>query len=208
VAAASSGADAIGINLLAGPRRVDIEAACEIVRAVPPFCTPVALVRLEHDQLEGDVLELLGRGWVSHLQLYGEITPNGVARLRDDGFVPLLVHYVAPNRFPDDVDAVLAAMEESQPAGIVLDAHDPERLGGTGQPVDWAALAAARAAGRFASWPPVVLAGGLTADNVAQAVRTVQPWGVDVSSGVEHTLGRKDPAKMRAFVANVRAAAI
>jgi len=204
LAAADAGADAIGINLVAGPRRVDTDQAAAIAQALPPFCTPVALVGLEHGQLSGEVLELLGRCWISHVQLYGDVTPNAVASLRQDGFHPLLVHHVTAELFPTDMDAKLAAMAEAPPRALVLDAYDPDRLGGTGQPVDWSMLAEARVAGRLTAWPPVVLAGGLNPGNVANAVRTVHPWAVDVSSGVEATVGKKDPAKMRAFVAAVR----
>lgn len=208
VAAAEAGADAIGINLVGGPRRVDVDTAGDILAAIPPFVTPVALVDVERENLASDVLELLGRAWVGHVQLYGAVTPGAVARIREDGLMPLIVHHVRPDRFPADLDATLAAMRASAPAGIVLDAFDPNRLGGTGQPLDWRELAQARAEGRFRDWPPVVLAGGLTAANVAEAVRTVQPWAVDVSSGVESAVARKDPAKMRAFVAAARGAAL
>jgi len=206
VAAADAGADAVGINLVGGPRRVDLDTAAAILAALPPFCTPVALVDVERDNLASDVLELLGRAWVACVQLYGAVTPGAVARMREDGLLPLLVHHVVPDRFPDELERALAAMHTCQPAAIVLDAFDPQRLGGTGQPLNWKELADMRAEGRFAAWPPVVLAGGLTPDNVADAVRTVQPWGVDVSSGVESSVGRKDPARMKAFVAAARGA--
>jgi len=203
-AAADAGASAIGVNLVDGPRRVSVDAAAEIVRALPPFCTAVALVAIERGNLAGDVFELLGSCWISQVQCYGDVSPDAIARLRLDGMLPLIVQPVVPGRFPDDVDATLAAMPAGAPAAVVLDAHQPGRLGGTGQTTDWEAIAAARRAGRCAHWPPIILAGGLNPDNVRAAIDTVQPWGVDVSSGVEKSVGRKDPARMRAFVAAAR----
>ncbi|MCB0071276.1 MAG: phosphoribosylanthranilate isomerase [Caldilineaceae bacterium] len=85
--------------------------------------------------------------------------------------------------------------------GLLVDAYDPAEYGGTGKKADWHAAAALAA-----QHPGLLLAGGLTPDNVAAAVQTVQPWGVDVASGVEAAPGRKDHAKVRAFVAAAKAA--
>ena len=85
-------------------------------------------------------------------------------------------------------------------AAILVDAHDPVTVGGTGRTIDWDAARA------IAATRPLVLAGGLTPENVAEAVTLVAPWGVDVASGVEHAPGVKDAARVRAFVQAVRAA--
>ena len=103
-------------------------------------------------------------------------------------------------------DAAQAAREAAVYAragtpGLLVDAYDPAEYGGTGKKADWHAAAALAA-----QHPGLLLAGGLTPDNVAAAVQTVQPWGVDVASGVEAAPGRKDHAKVRAFVAAAKAA--
>jgi phosphoribosylanthranilate isomerase len=87
------------------------------------------------------------------------------------------------------------------PAAVLVDAHAPGRYGGTGQTAPWDLLA------DFRPGVPLILAGGLTPDNVAEAVRIVRPYGVDVASGVEQSPGHKDPDRMRRFVANAREAA-
>jgi phosphoribosylanthranilate isomerase len=83
---------------------------------------------------------------------------------------------------------------------VLLDAHDPVTIGGTGRTIDW------QAARAIAMTRPLVLAGGLTPDNVGEAVACVAPWGVDVASGVERSPGIKDRSRVRAFVEAVRAA--
>jgi phosphoribosylanthranilate isomerase len=99
----------------------------------------------------------------------------------------------------------LKTLEELKPYATdawLLDAHAPGKYGGTGQTFDWRIAAQATQLGK-----PVFLAGGLTPDNVGEAVTSVRPYGVDVSGGVEAAPGRKDPAKVRAFIAAVRQAA-
>ncbi|MCX7924898.1 MAG: phosphoribosylanthranilate isomerase, partial [Fimbriimonadales bacterium] len=101
-------------------------------------------------------------------------------------------------------DDALQMMQEWSPYAerFVLDTYHPHQLGGTGATHDWQ-----RAAALCAQAPkPVLLAGGLTPDNVAEAVRTVRPAGVDVSSGVEAQPGRKDPQKLKAFIRNAKSA--
>lgn len=206
VAAAAAGADAIGLNFVGGPRQIDTAQAALILRELPVFCTPVALVDVTHGDIPDDLLELLGRHWVSHVQLYGRVAPDTLVRLRADGFQPILVQHVVPGRFPNDIAALLVEVLDAPPAAVLLDAYREGQMGGTGQTLDWQVVADARAAGAFRVWPPIILAGGLNPENVAEAVRTVRPWGVDVSSGVESSVGRKDVAKMAAFVANARSA--
>lgn len=128
-----------------------------------------------------------------------EPTANALRWLPD---VPLWAAF----RFPPDLSAddALRVLERWSPYAerFVLDTYHPRQLGGTGATHDWR-----RAAAICQGAPkPVMLAGGLTPENVAQAVQIVQPAGVDVSSGVEAEVGRKDPVKLQAFIANVRTA--
>ncbi len=207
IAAAVAGADAIGLNFIGGPRRIDVDSAAAILQALPAFCTPVALVDVSLGDVPADLLELIGRHWVSHLQLYGDVGAGTITRLRADGFHPIIVHAVEASTFADEIGQRLATMSTALPAAILLDAHVPGLAGGTGRTADWQAIAAAREAGAMQTWPPVMLAGGLNPENVAEAIRQVRPWAVDVSSGVESAPGRKDPEQMTAFVARAREAA-
>lgn len=205
---AAAGADAIGLNFVAGPRQITLEAAPEILAAVPPLVTPVALVTLQEDgDLPGDLLELLAMHWVSHVQVYGQVTPQAVVRLIRDGFRPLVVGHVRDRSFAEPVSRLVAACGAHGPAGVVLDAFDSRRAGGTGQSFPWDWLAEAREAGELDTWPPIILAGGLCPENVAEAVARTRPWGVDVASGVESEPGRKDPDKIAQFVLAARSAA-
>jgi phosphoribosylanthranilate isomerase len=207
LAAVDAGADALGLNFVGGPRRIDIDTAASILQGLPPLVTPVALVRLEDGVVPRAVQPLLTEFRVRHLQVYGTLTPAGLTHLTRQRFVVMPVMPVRDEEFEAGAREWLATGAE-RPGAIVLDAFDPSREGGTGLTFPWAWLAAARAAGRLAAWPPIVLAGGLRSANVGEAVRIVQPYAVDVSSGVEFEgqSGRKDPQLMRAFVMAARSA--
>lgn len=204
-----AGAAAIGLNFVGGPRQLTLEHAAEILEHVPPLLTPVALVRLEGDTLADDLLELLGQYWVSHLQVYGAVRPQGLVSLAGNGFKTLPVLAMR-----DEGSLALARPwvdlpAGSRPAAIVLDAYDPHRAGGTGQAFQWDLVTQAQRAGRLDGWPPIIIAGGLHPGNVAETVRLMQPYGVDVSSGVEveGSSGRKDPTRVLDFTRNAYAAA-
>ncbi|HSW44247.1 MAG TPA: phosphoribosylanthranilate isomerase [Phycisphaerae bacterium] len=208
LAAAEAGADAIGLNFVGGPRQIQPEYAGAVLEALPPLVTPVALVRLQGGAIPDELLELLGRHWVSHIQVYGDYEAEHLTILADDGFRPMPVVAVADPAFAVDAGERLGLSGDGRPSAVVLDAHDPSREGGTGRSFPWGWVRDAQFAGQMPAWPPIILAGGLRPDNVAEAVRTVHPYGVDVSSGVEvegHP-GRKDPAGMREFVRQARAA--
>jgi len=175
--AAECGADALGFIAVPESKRfVAPEAVAQLVREAPPFAMTVA-VALDH--------ATASRYPVSLAQLYEPpFTNSGVPCLR-----------VFRLRDQSVAEEALA-----WPGPILLDAFADGALGGTGQRVDWR-LAATLVRDHA---QPVVLAGGLTPENVAEAVRTVRPYAVDVSSGVESAPGIKDPAKVRAFIAAVR----
>lgn len=178
------GADALGLVFYGkSPRCVSPEQAREIVSALPPLVTTVGLfVNHPSDEI-GDIARFCG---LDVLQLHGDEKPDQ-CRLW-----PWRVIKALRIRDKDSL-AELAAYRVS---GLLLDAWQPEHYGGTGQRFNWQlAVAAARQR-------PIILAGGLTPDNVAEAVRTVRPYGVDVSSGVESAPGRKDPELVAAFIRN------
>ncbi len=181
-AAVAFGADAVGFVLWpSSPRRTTIGVAGAIVRDLPPFVTPVGVfVNPSADDIAAaaDVGMRLA-------QVHG-VVPPGPVRL------PLLraVHL--------HVDGAGRIEPEVTDGTVLLDAHDPVRHGGTGQTVDWVAARAVAARRR------IVLAGGLTAGNVSDAIKMVIPYAVDVASGVETEPGIKDPVKLRAFIDAVR----
>jgi phosphoribosylanthranilate isomerase len=136
------------------------------------------------------------------IQLHGDEPAEAVAEV---SFAPI----IRARRFDDRGVAGLAAdLDECRAAGrcpnaILVDAHTPGRYGGTGETVSWVRLADHR---KWLGDTPLILAGGLTPDNVAEAIRIVRPHGVDVASGVETAPGKKDPHKVRDFIAAARSA--
>lgn len=185
-AAAHAGADAIGLVFYEGsPRHVTPARAAEIVAALPPCVSVVALfVNAPRTQ----VRHVLDTVPVDLLQFHGEETPGDCR-----GFGR---RYLKAIRMRDDVDVATQARRYHDAAGLLLDAYAPNRHGGTGMRFDWARVP------RDLDLP-LILAGGLTPENVAQAVRQVRPWAVDVSGGVEAAKGIKDETRMRAFVRKV-----
>jgi phosphoribosylanthranilate isomerase len=198
--AALAGADAVGLNFHPeSPRYVDYPLAAAILRVLPPFVEPVGVfVNLSLRQI-CEHIQPLGR--LRTVQWHGEAANREVV----DSY-PL--HYVPafPVRDPGSIRAIVRYLDACRalnrlPSAILVDAHVPGRHGGTGRTAPWELLAS------FRPGVPLVLAGGLTPENVAEAVRTVQPYAVDVASGVESGPGRKDPNKVWQFIDNARAAA-
>jgi len=196
-AAAQAGADAIGLNFVSGPRMIDTVRGDGIVEALPVFCTAVALVDLSDAPRAETVLDFARRHRVSCLQVYGTGGSDRVARLRTEGFRVLMACPVRSDELAKTVTDLLAGTA-TQPDAVVVDAHHPHLGGGTGRSLDWRVVG--EAIRRHRQWPPIILAGGLTADNVADAVRLARPYGVDVSSGVESAPGQKDSQQMVRFV--------
>ncbi|HUT37542.1 MAG TPA: phosphoribosylanthranilate isomerase [Planctomycetota bacterium] len=186
LAAAEAGADAIGLVFAESPRRVGVAQAQAILAALPPFVTPVALFVNESPATILTKCELLG---IRTVQLHGDEPPD-VARA--------LGGLCVIKAFRISGEADLEALTGYPAAAYLLDSKVAGRRGGTGVALDWALAARAVGLGR------IILAGGLTPDNVAEAICRVRPYGVDVSSGVESAPGVKDAAKLRAFVAAAR----
>jgi phosphoribosylanthranilate isomerase len=186
-AAAALGADAIGLVFhAASARAVEPAQAREIWAALPPFVTVVGLfVDPDPARVQGVLAELR----LDALQFHGDECPADCVRYG----LPFLK--AVPMATATDVAAYAATYPEA--SGFLLDSHGAGRSGGSGESFDW---------GR---WPqdldrPLVLAGGLGPDNVAEALARTRPYGVDVSSGVERSPGIKDPAKIAAFIDEVR----
>ena len=185
-AAAKAGADAIGLVFYPpSPRFLSVERAREIRDALPPFVQTVALF-VNADAAQ--VAQVIGRVHPAMLQFHGDETPQFCAQFG--------LPYVKACRVKAGVDALEYLRPFSGAAAWLFDSYVPE-YGGVGESFDLSLLP--RSPGR-----PVILSGGLTRENVAEAIRRVRPWGVDVSSGVESAKGLKDAVKIAAFIAEVR----
>jgi len=184
LAAAEAGADALGFVFAPSPRQVTPAAAAAIIRELPPFVTTVGLV------VDQDPAPILAVCPVDVVQFHGSESPAQVA--------------AAPRRayraFRVREEADLEQLAEFECAAFLLDAYVPGVPGGTGRQFPWELAVTARRYGR-----PIIVAGGLTPENIAECVARTQPYGVDVSSGVEAAPGRKDPARVRDFIAAARA---
>lgn len=199
VAASAAGADAIGLVFWHGtPRAVDVARARAIVEVLPPFVTRVALFV---DPDPGEVHAILAAVAVDTLQFHGREPPDLCRAFARP--------YLKAIAVKEGVDLLECVSPYGDAAGLVFDTYAPGDLpGGTGRAFEWSRLSAAVQARLPA---PVVLSGGLTADNVDAAIRAVRPWAVDVSSGVEERdaagvvrRGRKDAARIAAFIDGVR----
>ena len=199
-AAFEVGADAIGLNFVGGPRKITVAAARAILDMVPKDRVAVALVTLGPDGVERSIDELLDAHAVRHVQTYGNVSPRNVSRLADRGRRPLVVCRPRGGVLRRSLDGAVDRLAVDDLFAVVLDAYAPDQEGGTGKTLDWDALAAARERGELDGLPPIVLAGGLTPDNVGRAVELVRPWGVDVCSGVESGPRRKDHQSLLDFV--------
>jgi phosphoribosylanthranilate isomerase len=199
--AAEAGADAVGFVFAPGPRRVTAEQVAAIVPRLPAKIEKIGVfVGATLDEIAATVETAALTG----VQLHSEVTVDETAKLRAR-FGPGLrilrvVHFEggAPERAE-------AAVQDISVDAILIDSRTATAVGGTGKSYDWA-LAGKTLFQDTRTRKRLVAAGGLTPENVAEAIATLRPWGVDVVSGVEAAPGRKDAAKVRSFVANARAA--
>jgi phosphoribosylanthranilate isomerase len=173
-AAAEAGADMLGFVFCEqSPRKVALEAAGEIARALPPFTVKVGVFVNAPEEL---VFRAIAECGLSLLQFHGEETPE---YCRQFGVMSMKAFRIR------NADS-LRSLPDYKTDAWLLDAYSPDKAGGTGETFDWDLAIEAQRLGR-----PIFLAGGLTPENVAQAVRRVEPYAVDVSSGVEAAPGRK-----------------
>jgi len=184
--AALTGIDAIGLNFYAkSPRHVNIDSAREIVAALPPFVNKVGLFVNANPSLIDEVLCEVA---LDTLQFHGDESPSDCAQYE--------MPFIKAIRVSPEVDLIKTANEYSQASALLLDTYQPDVYGGSGKSFDWSLA-------NIELDLPIILAGGLTPDNVSVAINTAQPYAVDVSSGVESAKGLKDIDKIRAFISNV-----
>ena len=184
--AALAGVDAIGLNFYTkSPRHVNISSAREIVAALPPFVNKVGLFVNANPSLIDEVLCEVA---LDTLQFHGDESPSDCAQYE--------MPFIKAIRVSPELDLIKTANEYSQASALLLDTYQPDVYGGSGKSFDWSLA-------NIELDLPIILAGGLTPDNVSVAINTAQPYAVDVSSGVESAKGLKDIDKIRAFISNV-----
>jgi phosphoribosylanthranilate isomerase len=184
------GADAIGLNFYPrSPRYVSEEKAARIIQRLPPLVEPVGL--FVNEPLVEIVEQVRRMGVIRTIQWHGD----------NHELPPTLYHFIPAFQVHDagGLAAVKRYLQNCRaagrlPAALLIDGHVPGEYGGTGRTAPWKLLA------DFHPEVPVILAGGLTPDNVAEAIRLVGPYGVDVASGVESNPGKKDLEKVRRFI--------
>ncbi|MCF6283156.1 MAG: phosphoribosylanthranilate isomerase [Candidatus Polarisedimenticolaceae bacterium] len=187
LAAVNAGADAIGLVFYPpSPRAVTIAQAQAIVKQLPPFVTMVALFV---NETRGRIEQILQQVSVDLLQFHGDESPEmceGHGR-----------PWIKAVRMKEGIDLTATATAYAASRGLLLDAYEAGRPGGTGNVFDWQRIPT-ELAGR------IILAGGLHPDNIEAAVQAVRPWAVDVSGGVEATKGIKEAQKIAAFIRGVK----
>jgi phosphoribosylanthranilate isomerase len=188
MAAAEAGADALGFVFYdQSPRRISVEAAAVLIPQLPPFVMKVGVFV---NAPEDVVVRAIRECGLNQLQFHGDEPPEYCLQF---GLMSMKAFRIR--------DATsLQALSRYRTDAWLLDAYAPDKPGGTGATFNWDLALEAQDLGR-----PIFLAGGLTAENVAEAVRRVRPYGVDVSSGVETAPGNKDHAKVRAFIRAAKA---
>lgn len=184
--AVAMGADAVGFIFAPSVRQVPVQQVFDITRRLPPEILTVGVFRDEHPKR---VVELVHRSGVKAAQLHGNESDDVVAHVAAS--VPFVIKAFAAG------SARVALADRLATNTIMLDGSTP----GSGHLFDWTLV------GEVPEGVRVILAGGLSPENVADAVQTVEPWGVDAATGVERAPGKKDPLKVKRFVERARAAA-
>lgn len=189
LAAAEAGADALGFMFFdQSPRAITVSDAAEVIKALPPHLMKVGVFVNPTEEL---VLRAIGECGLNLLQFHGEEAPDFCTQF---GLMSMKAFRIR------DAESLETLARYSTDAWL-LDAYSSKGRGGTGETFNWDLALTAKKSGKL-----IFLAGGLTPENVGEAVRKVNPFGVDVSSGVESAPGKKDSAKMKAFVTAAKAA--
>lgn len=205
LAALEAGANALGFVFAPSPRRISPRDAARIIAKLPSSVEKIGVFVNQSWDL---VLDTVERAGLTGVQLHGEEDVRYACQLQQkNGRLRIMKSISLQDVGAGKGKGLALAMQEEAAktfSALLLDSGSGAKRGGTGATFDWQEAAPmARLLGKKF---PLVIAGGLSAENVARALRIFQPWGVDVVSGVEHALGKKDPAKLRAFIVAVRAA--
>jgi phosphoribosylanthranilate isomerase len=199
--AANAGADAVGFVFAPSPRRVTADQVAEITPHLPATLEKIGVfVNASLDE----IVSAIRTAKLTGVQLHSEIPATSIPELRKAFGSTLRILRVV-HFGPQAVEQAASFAVDPNTDAILVDSRTATAVGGTGITFDWQAARNTLFQNQEAR-KRVVVAGGLNPNNVAQAIATLHPWGVDVVSGVEALPGRKDPAKVRAFIANARAA--
>lgn len=203
--AAEAGADLLGfIFYEPSPRYITPETARQIALDLRQMSDPPQLIGVFVNVAETTIRQTLQFCQLDAAQLHGEESPEFVSRFPQQAYKAIRPQSnVETEQLVQQYCPAIAAQSPNDAArlpSLLLDAYHPNLYGGTGEVADWGMAA------KIAQQQRIMLAGSLTPENVAEAIRIVQPWGVDVSSGVEATKGQKEPAKLRAFIHQARQA--
>jgi phosphoribosylanthranilate isomerase len=203
IAAVVAGADAIGMIFHPGsPRNIPIDRAREIVRAVGPFVTPVGIFV---DAPASKVMEISAELGLHTVQLNGQEPVERIAQLRKQK-LKIIKAVKVDAKLEQELERWRAAMSlvGDMLAGLVLETGGTPVPGGSGITNDWTRIKQLQDKGAFNGLPPLIAAGGLNANNVKDVVKNLRPWAVDVSTGVESSLGHKSAEMINDFVRSVR----
>lgn len=194
LAALEAGADLLGFNFYpSSPRHIFPQVCARLVADLGSYRSQVTLVGVFVDLAADQVLRILNECDLDLAQLAGDETPESLRRLGGRAFKA-----IRPQTQAEMVELIDRYPARAKPPSYLIDAYRPGKFGGTGELANWSLAAS------LSLHAPVLLAGGLTPENVAHAIRQVRPWGVDVASGVENTPGRKDIQKIKAFIEAAR----
>jgi phosphoribosylanthranilate isomerase len=205
LAAVEAGADALGFVFAPSLRRVSPRDAAAIAAVLPSKVEKIGVFVNQSIDL---VLDTVAKARLTGVQLHGEEDVRYARQLQQKNGQLRIIRAISLRDVGDGKGKGLAVAMQEEAAksfsALLLDSGSGSRRGGTGTTFDW--QEAGPMARLLAKKFPLIIAGGLNAENVAKALRIFQPWGVDVVSGVEQAPGKKEPAKLRAFIAAVRAA--
>lgn len=199
-ASLAAGADALGFIFALSSRQIEVEQAAEIISSLT---ADIEKIGVFVNQTPAQVAEIAEQAGLSGIQLHGDEPADEMEQYRQALGQRKIIKTLQARELlnsPESLDGYLQSRRSID--AILLDAGSPSQRGGTGQTFDW--TAAAPIVARVRAQMPVIIAGGLTAENVAEAIRLFAPWGVDVVSGVERETGRKDEARLRSFVGAAR----
>jgi phosphoribosylanthranilate isomerase len=199
-ASLAAGADALGFIFAPSSRRIEIDQAAEIISSL---ADEIERIGVFVNETPGQVAEVAEQAGLTGIQLHGDEPADQMQQYRQALGQRKIIKALQAHELltsPDNLNSYLRSRQSID--AILLDAGSPSQRGGTGQTFDW--IAAAPIVAKVRAQMPVIIAGGLSAENVGEAIRLFAPWGVDVVSGVERGTGRKDEAKLRSFVGAVR----